>query len=249
MSYTILFSNIGYARGIDGSLQQHIGRAGRHLYCGVPAQEHVLGQVRNIMKAEKPDVCCFVEIDQGSYHSARYNQLNALRDDDYRFHDIADKYGHNSLLGRLPLHVGKSNAFLAREDLPFERLYFRHGTKRLVYRLALPDGTALYFAHFSLKKDVRAKQFREVHDLTQRETGPVVLMADFNINQGFEELRPLLENTDLTVLNREDEHTFTFHRRKLALDLCLCSRGIADRTELRIIPQPFADHHALLVRI
>lgn len=249
MGYTILFSNIGYARGIDGSLQQHIGRVGRHFYCAVPVQEQVLAQLRAIMAAENPDLCCFVEIDSGSLHSARHNQLRALLNDEYRHHDIADKYGHNSLLGRLPLHAGKSNAFVARHDLPFSRLYFRHGTKRLIYRLALPDGIILYFAHFSLQKDVRVRQFEEVRGHILNETRPVILLADFNISQGFGELRPLLDDTGLVVLNREDEHTFTFHRRRQALDLCLCSKALAPRIDLRIVPQPFSDHHALLLRL
>ena len=58
MSYKIFFSNIGYAKGIDGSLRQHISMAGRHFYCSLPVQEQVLAQVKALIDAEQPDLCC-----------------------------------------------------------------------------------------------------------------------------------------------------------------------------------------------
>ena len=110
MTQKILFSNLGYARGINGSLQQHIKGAGRFFYCAPTVQQRVLAQMKSIIDQEKPDLCCFVEIDQGSIHTAYFNQMDALMDEIYRFHDISDKYGYNSTLGRMPLHAGKSNA-------------------------------------------------------------------------------------------------------------------------------------------
>ena len=55
MSYRILFSNIGYARGIDGSLKQHITHATRHLYCSLPTQELVIEQLKEIIKTNTPE--------------------------------------------------------------------------------------------------------------------------------------------------------------------------------------------------
>ena len=78
MTQKILFSNIGYAKGIDGTLWQHLSRAGRYLYCRVPTQTLVLGQLKAIIDLEQPDLCCFVEIDSGSLHSAYVNQLKLL---------------------------------------------------------------------------------------------------------------------------------------------------------------------------
>ncbi|MCF8496254.1 MAG: endonuclease/exonuclease/phosphatase family protein [Alphaproteobacteria bacterium] len=253
MSYKILFSNIGYAKGINGSLRQHLDFFGRHFYCAVPVQEQVLAQLKAIIKAENPDLCCFVEIDSGSFHSAQFNQIEALLDDLYSFHDIADKYGHRSFVGRLPLHRGKSNALLAKHALNFERLYFRNGTKRLIYNVTLPSEIPrdihVFFAHFSLNKRVRMRQFEEVRKIILDTSGETILLADFNIFQGFKELFPLLNTEDLIVLNKESDPTFTFSGRRLALDLCLCSRSLAARLNLRIIPQPFSDHAALLVEI
>lgn len=250
MPRRIFFSNIGYAKGIDGTLWQHFCRAGRHLYCSVPLQQQVLGQLRAILSEKRPDICCLVEVDRGSLHSAYYNQMDfLLQDTDYPFHDIADKYGVNNWLSRMPLHRGKSNAFLSRQELPFERLYFAKGSKRLIYKIQMEGNICLFFAHFSLNGAIRQLQFQELNRHIRTCPGEVMVMADFNIMQGFSELAPLLEGTDLKILNDEKNHTFRFHRRALALDLCLCSESLAARTRLSIIPQPFSDHAALLADI
>src|SRR5262249_1023438 len=83
-----------------------------------------------------------------------------------------------------------------------------------------------------------------------REThGEVILLGDFNIHAGFGELAPLLHENELEVLNKEEHPTFTFHKKQMALDLCICSRAIAPHIDLRIIPQPYSDHAALLLKV
>lgn len=249
MTKKIFFSNIGYARGIDGSLWQHIAGAHRHLYCSIPAQQQVLMQLKSIITQENPDICCLVEIDRGSIHSGRFNQIEYLMDDDYRHHDIADKYGDNSLLGEMPLFQGKCNAFLSRENVAFQRLYFKHGSKRLIYSIELPDNIQLFFAHFSLQRAVRAKQFDELRNIVKTHGGETIILADFNIMNGFSELDALRQGTDLQIVNTDSDYTFTFHNMRKVLDLCLCSESLMDRLNLRIIPQPFSDHAALLVEL
>lgn len=249
MGQKILFSNIGYAKGIDGTLWQHFCRFNRHFYCSIPLQQQVLGQLKHIIQQEQPDLCCFVEIDEGSFQSARFNQMQALMDDSYHFHDMADKYGINNMLSRVPFHKGKNNGFMAKSVLPFERLYFDFGSKRLLYKVILPGDIHVFFGHFSLNRKNRLRQFQVLNRLARECPGQVVVLADFNIMNGFSELAPVLEGTDLQILNNEHEHTFTFHKRQLALDVCLCSKSLGDRVNLKIIPQPFSDHAALLIEI
>lgn len=249
MARKIFFSNIGYARGIDGTLWQHIAGAHRHLYCTIPAQQQVLMQLKSIIDKEQPDICCLVEIDSGSIHSGYYNQIEYLKDDHYAHYDIADKYGDNSLLGEMPLFRGKCNAFLSKQETPFQRLYFKHGSKRLIYSMELPDNIRLFFAHFSLQRAVRAKQFDELRNIVKTHGGESIVLADFNIMQGFSELDPLVQGTDLRILNTEDAYTFTFHKMKKVLDLCLCSESLIPKIRLNVIPQPFSDHAALLVEL
>jgi endonuclease/exonuclease/phosphatase family metal-dependent hydrolase len=244
----ILFSNIGYARGIDGSIKQNFRRIWRYIYCGRAVQQDVLKQLRSIIDAEKPDICCLVEIDQGSLHSDYFNQIEALVDEHYAYHDVADKYGKGNRWKRLSFFQGRSNAFLSNRKLEFEKFYFSHGTKRLLYRLHLPEENIyVFFGHFALDRDTRKKQFTEANSLMRNCPGDIILLADFNIWHGFSELAPLMKDTSLKIISREDDYTFSFHNRHMVLDVCLCSEALRERLSVKVIDQPFSDHQALLV--
>jgi exonuclease III len=228
----ILMSNLGYLRGIDGTLGQHFRYAHRHIYCSVATQKKSLKQLEKLIEREDPDICCFVEIDKGSSDLANFNQLEALISDHYVFYDIENKYGTASRLRSLPFSRGKSNAFLAKRAFDYEKIYFTHGTKRLIYKIQIDTDISLFFAHFSLKKDVRVQQLRQVRQLLQDTPGEHIVLGDFNI-----------------LMNDKDVPTFTFHRIKKALDLCICSESLAPRVKLQVIAQPYSDHSALLLEV
>lgn len=249
MGCKILFSNLGYARGIGGTLAEHVVYAHRHLYCTPDVQKATLRQLSALIEQEDPDICCFVEIDEGSFTSARFNQLAALLNDHYRFFDVENKYAPNSRLRSFFLTRGKSNAFISKTEIPFEKVYFSMGTKRLIYRVVLRDDVNLYFTHFSLTHSVRLRQIAEIKKLVHSTPGEVILLGDFNVLTGLSELAPLLVDENLILLNREDSPTFRFHRRHLVLDLCLCSPKIAKKAELKVLPQPYSDHAALILDV
>lgn len=249
MDTVILMSNLSYLRGLNGCLAHHFRYAHRHFYCSRAVQEASIQQVIEIMEREQPDVCCFVEIDKGSADLANFNQLEALASEQYPYFDIENKYGLTSRLRALPLTRGKSNGFLSRRKLEYEKIYFTHGTKRLIYKLQLEPNVSLFFAHFSLKKAVRLQQLLQIRQLVSETPGEVVILGDFNIHSGFGELAPLLNESHLILLNQEDVPTFRFHRTLLPLDLCICSHGIAKRAQLKIISQPYSDHEALVLTI
>jgi endonuclease/exonuclease/phosphatase family metal-dependent hydrolase len=243
----ILFSNLGYATGIDGSLHHHVTKVFRHAFQNQAKQRFVLAQFQQIIQREAPDICCMVEMDQGSFHSNRFNQIEALTDELYPIYDIADKYGPASRVAKIAFHVGKSNGFIARRLYFFEKLYFTHGTKRLIYKIILGPRLTLFFTHFSLNEKVRALQFSEIRRLIERVEGDIILLGDFNIMGGVRELAPLLEGDFLRLLNIPTEPTFRFHRRHHMLDLCLCSPSLVRVLQLRVIPQSFSDHCALVI--
>jgi endonuclease/exonuclease/phosphatase family metal-dependent hydrolase len=245
----IMMGNLGYLRGIDGSLIQHTRYAYRHFYCPPNIQETCLKQVRHIIELEDPDICCFVEIDKGSADLRNFNQLEALVSEKYSFFDIENKYGLNSRLRTFPLTRGKSNGFLSKKKYDYEKIYFTHGTKRLIYKITVAPNVTLFFAHFSLKKLVRVQQLEQVRQLIKDTPGDVIFLGDFNIHTGFGELAPLLHENNLVIMNKEDEPTFRFHKTMLPLDLCICSQEISGRLSLKIIPQPFSDHEALVLTL
>jgi endonuclease/exonuclease/phosphatase family metal-dependent hydrolase len=248
-NYTILMSNLGYARGLSGSLADHVRHAHRHFYCHPRVQEDSLRQLNNIIAREDPDICCLVEIDKGSFTSAGFNQLQRLVNEKYSFFDIENKYAPHSRLRSFFITKGKSNAFVSKQPLSFEKIYFTHGIKRLVYKIQIHKDLTLFFAHFSLNKSVRAKQILEAEHFINQTKGEVIFMGDFNILTGMKEITPLLNHGRHILLNREDSPTFTFHTHQMLLDLCFCSKGMAANADLKIIPQPFSDHAALVLKI
>jgi len=240
---------MGYARGINGTLGQHMRYAARHVWSRPGVQKRVLALLKALIHQREVDICCLLEVDTGSFGSHGMNQLNALMDEEYRYADAQSKYGTESRHHRAPLTAGKSNGFIARRDYPFETLYFTVGTKRLIYRVRLGAGLTLYFTHFSLKRAVRERQLYELFELADGTEGEVILMGDFNVLTGLDEVRPLLATRPLTLLNDPAVHTFVFHRRRLVLDLCIASKSLAARASLEVIPQPYSDHAALLLTL
>jgi endonuclease/exonuclease/phosphatase family metal-dependent hydrolase len=248
-SYKILFSNLGYARGISGRLSEHIRYAHRHFYCPPSIQRQSLDQLKQLIKEVGPDLCCFVEIDQGSFGPARFNQLKHLVSENHAFSDIENKYAPDSLLRSLTATSGKSNAFISRKKYDFEKIYFTCGFKRLVYKIKVTEDITLFFAHFSLKKSVRTRQLLEARDLMRREEGEVIFLGDFNILSGLQEIEPLLDEGRFTLLNQPDVPTFFFHKHELVLDLCVCSLPIGKNASLKVLPQSYSDHAALILEV
>jgi endonuclease/exonuclease/phosphatase family metal-dependent hydrolase len=244
----ILMSNLGHLRGISGSLTHHLLLAHRHFYCSTTVQENVWRQLTEVISRERPDLCCFVEIEQAAFHSANFCLLEDIAGESYPFFDIENKYSHTSRLRTFPMTRGKSNAFLAKHDFAYEKIHFSHGTKRLIYKINLAPEVTLFCAHFSLNKKTRARQLQEARQMIQDTQGEVIFLGDFNILGGFEELEPLLQN-DLVLLNRKEHPTFTFHFFRKVLDICICTKNIAARSHLRVIPQPYSDHAALLLEV
>lgn len=244
----ILMSNLGHLRGINGSLTHHILFAHRHFYCSATIQEQVWRQLTQVIRVEHPDLCCFVEIEQTAFHQANFSLLADIAGELYPFFDIENKYSHASRLRTFPMTRGKSNAFLAKQHFPYEKIHFSHGTKRLIYKIKLVPAITLFFAHFSLNRKVRAQQLQEVRELIDGTPGEAIFLGDFNILGGFKELEPLLHN-DLVLLSSNEHPTFTFHFFRKVLDICICTKNIAPHCHLRVIPQPYSDHAALVLEI
>lgn len=245
--YRIMLSNVGYARGIDGSLRSHVRHSYRYLYCPRRVQRRAIDQLKALIHEEDPDLCCLIEIDKGSVNTAFFNQMSVLVGPTYAWHDIENKYGSTSLLRRLPVSSGKCNGFLSKRSLDYEKIYFTVGTKRLIYKIKLAPGLTVFFAHFSLRRAVRREQFQELRRVIDDTEGNVIVLGDFNIFDGHQELAPLLEQGDLELVSDPTAPTFVFSGNTMALDLCFCSKALAAGSNVRVRHQEYSDHFAVIL--
>lgn len=249
MQHRILVSNLGYARDIDGTLLPHISRGFRHFRTATRIQISSLDAYRAIVQSAQPDLCCMLEIDTGSFTSGWFNQFEYLSDPSYPYRDVCSKYSIDGALSRFILTKGKSNGFMAKRSYAFERLYLSQGSKRLIYRIVLEEGLALFFTHLSLKNNTRSQQLKELRMLADKEAGDVLIAGDFNILAGIDELNIFLGDKQYQLLNNPQQGTFTLFGKHYLLDICVASSRIAAYTKLQIIDQPFSDHDALFIVI
>ncbi len=249
MKHRILVSNIGYARDIDGALLTHFIRSHRHFYTTYYTQKTSLDTYLEIVKKLKPDICCMIEIDSGSFTSGGFNQFEYLIDSVYPFRDISSKYAIGGKLSNFFMTQGKSNGFMANREYEFERLYLSIGSKRLVYRIVLEKGLVLFFTHLSLKKIVRRQQMKELRIIADKENCDVIIAGDFNILAGIDEIDVFTGDGCYQLLNNPEEGTFSLFGKHYLLDLCIVSKSIVTQTSLQIIDQPFSDHDGLFIMV
>lgn len=229
----ILLFNVGYATALDGSLRNYFLRFYRYLYTPQNILRKVRQAIYNLLEREKPDVCCFVEV---------HRRKGCLPHPHiYTCSDVDNKYGTDSVLRRLPFFRDNCNGFFSKGDLPFEKIYFKNGTKKLIYDIKLRDDLSLFLVHFSLDRRVRALQAEELKHIIKKRKN-VVLCGDFNIFKGQKELESLADACGLRIVNTPNENTFPAVSPKKALDLFLCPKNMGF-AQVKVIKGVHASDH------
>lgn len=228
--FKILLLNLGYCTKLNGSLSQYILKCHRYLFLSRKVQREVLRKLKDTIAKEEPDLVCLVEIKKGK-------QMKELVDGDYTFFDIENKYGRKSILRKLPFFYNKSNAFLSKDELSYKKYYLKNGVKKLIYEITLPNKTKLVLGHFSLKKNVRAKQFEEICK-KYADVESKIICGDFNISKGITELDTLRDDLDLKCADKKP--TFPAFYPKKSLDLFLCQRQLNLKAE--VLRNQLSDH-------
>ncbi len=199
-------------------------------------KRRLLKQLGDFLEKEKPDLCCFVEIEKNDFF-AEIQQMLAK----YPQNDIQNKYHPNGFLQNFKVFRAKGNGFFAKDVDKVSHHYFSCGTKRLIYEIALPNGVTVFMAHFSLLARIRKKQLRDMAKLVSKKEN-VVVCGDFNIFKGFSELEEFLQATKMRILNRPDEHTHPRIKPKKPLSIFLVSPEIS-APNIRVIKSlPISDH-------
>ena len=245
----VLLSNVAYGRGLSGSFSDQILRAYRHVYTRPSVRAAVVEEVRQLVEATRPDVAGFIEVDRRLASGPSLDRLLSVLAPTHPHGDVANKYFETPRGRFVPVLGRNCNAFCATTPLPFERMYLPNGMKRLVHKITLAPELTLFFAHLSLRRAVRARQIADLGRLVAVTPGEHILMGDFNVFGGLDELRPLLEASPLVLLNDEAKTTHRFHRTHRVLDLGFCSPSLRGRASLDVIEQSYSDHAALLLRL
>ena len=238
--FRILLFNVGYATALDGSLRNYLLRFYRYLY----TPRRIIRQVRQaiflLLKKVQPDVCCFVEIHRKT-GSVPHPHV-------YTSHDMANKYGLHSVLRRLPFFRDNCNGFFAKGACSFQKMYFKNGTKKLIYEIKLREDVSLLLVHFSLERRVRRLQVAELHDIIKARKN-VILCGDFNIFKGRSELEELAEECDLRIVNSPSDVTFPAVNPTKSLDLFLCPKHIKNAHATVLKGVHASDHLPVLLEL
>ncbi|HBA84097.1 MAG TPA: endonuclease [Verrucomicrobia bacterium] len=185
-----------------------------------------LDRIIDFIWSHHPDIVGLVEVDSGSYRSAKLNQAEIIARALGHYHSFNSKYGETSVARKLPLFNKQVNAFLTSDKIQTERFhYFDSGVKRLVIELEL-ENLSIFLVHLSLKFRHRQYQLRDLHSLVKAVKKPCIVAGDFNVLWGDRELQLFLAATGLLNANVEGLRTFPSWNPTRQLDFILCSPGI-----------------------
>ncbi|HLD08173.1 MAG TPA: endonuclease/exonuclease/phosphatase family protein [Candidatus Peribacterales bacterium] len=235
----ILFYNVGYCTGMQGSCRDYMLHFLRYLYTPKKVFNRVLVLINALVNEVQPDLCCFVEVRR----MPRF--LQPLLQ--YPVHIFRNKYGRRSLLSHIPYFRGNLGGFFARQKFPFHAHYLQHGAKKLVYEICISEELSLIVAHLSLRKKTRKQQLMELTRIIQSRKH-VILCGDFNIFGGADELTGIIESCRLRMVNTLSDLTFPAMHPKRALDLFLCSTDLPI-AHLEVLPVLASDHRPILLTL
>ena len=236
----IIFWNIGYVPGLNGSLFQYATRGHRLVWSPITIQKKLLEGIASYVKQEAPDLFLYSEVSLGARRNQYFHQHDYLvsQIDGVVSHGARPKYRH-SLFHSLPLHAGNANGFLSPHDCETSTVHLQNGSKTLIYMVKI-KGVTVVMVHLSLQKRTRAKQLKELAEIISIISGPLVLCGDMNIFGGVEELRELIKKTGLE-LPPDLPLTFPAHKPKRTLDVFL-TREIKEKVRVCTIESTISDH-------
>ena len=236
----IIFWNIGYVPGLNGSLFHYATRGHRLVWSPIKIQKKLLDGIASYITHETPDLFLYSEVSLGARRNQQLHQHEYLvgQIDGVKAHGATGKYRH-SLFYSLPLHAGNANGFLSKHECLTDTVHLKAGSKTLVYVVMVNDVTVV-MVHLSLNKKTRTKQLSELAEIVSVIKGPLVVCGDMNIFGGVGELAPFIKTTGLS-LPKEVPLTHPAHKPSRSLDIFL-TRGVKGKVTVRTIETTISDH-------
>ena len=238
----ILFYNLGYGRGITGSLASYVKKGSSVIYQKKQSQQKILDGVIQLVEQEAPDIFSYAEIALGSFRNQKLNQHEYLK-----YHlsqnlqdSAASKYGE-SIFSSLPFHAGNANGVISFVEAAISPYYLRQSRKKLLL-VSKTESVTLFSVHLPLVSADRKAQLAELVTLVNECEGDVVICGDFNIFDGIDELAYIQNKTNLQLAGGR-QATFPSHKPRIELDVFLYRLYNPEKEPtFRVINSPLSDH-------
>jgi endonuclease/exonuclease/phosphatase family metal-dependent hydrolase len=217
----IVFYNIAYCTGLNGSWLQYLGKMWRFFWLPFRARNRII----ETLEKEKADVICLAEVDEGSFRNRFRSQSRHLAQKLlFPFFYTQNIYRQWSMWKLMTLVRKQHDAILSHHPGQLKRHEFSVGGQKLVLEYVVGN-ISIFSVHLSVvSKKVRRQQLKELAEITRNCPRPHLVCGDFNIFKGLEELRDFIRSTGLKRIIKKP--TFPSISPKQYLDIFLASPGI-----------------------
>ena len=239
----IMFYNIAYGTGLNGSWKQYLSQSWRFLWLPLKAMK----QMVEALKKEKPDVLCLAEVDSGSFRNRFRSQAKQLAKKlKLPFFKTETKYDHHSAWQLMSLIRKQHDAILSNKKGRFKRHQLKSGMKKLVQEFIV-DGVSIFTVHLAvLSQRVRKKQLSELSGILKNCSRPYLVCGDFNIYKGLGELHDFIRQTGLKRVTKHP--SFPSFSPKHCLDLFFASPDVKIK-KTGVLNITYSDHLPVWVEI
>ena len=239
----IIFYNIAYGTGLNGSWRQYLLKLRRFVWLPF-FQTH---KIAKLLKKQRADVLCLVEVDGGSYRNRFMCQTKKLAKKlDLNFWHTKSKYHPKSLFNYLPYIRKRNDSIISSKKGEIRCHYLNSGMKKLVQEFIV-DNISIFTVHLAvLQKKIRKMQLEELGEILKKCQRPFILCGDFNIFKGLEEISFLINSNNLQLV--QTSATFPSVKPKKHLDLFLVSNDINVK-DSGILNSKYSDHLPIWITI
>ncbi len=239
----ILFYNIAYATGLNGSWRQYVNKMWRL----VTTSPTAFKRISQTIKQAGADVVCLAEMDNGSFRNRFQCQTKALADHlQAVFFATESKYEPWSIWRFMTLIRKQHDAVISHRNGEFKAHYLKTGLQRLVSEFVV-DGISIFLVHLAvLRRKVRARQLRELAEIVNRCDRPYLICGDFNLHDGLDELDEFKSLTKTQLV--ETPMTFPSFKPNRTIDLFLVSPEL-EVAEAGVMEVHDSDHLPVWVKL
>lgn len=238
-SYKVLLYNVQNCNGIGNNLFEYVYNLHKYFY----HSDKILKKISEVILNLKPDIVALNEIDFGSFRSKFINQLSFI----YKrgnFKDYLYACRYKKFMGKFPFLRHQGSGFLSKEKSKQKLVQrFKNGFKSLILEMKTFEDITFILVHLSIRKGARQRQLSELLNILENKKGKIVLLGDFNIVGGIDELSKFMEENGLVMA--DCSATYPSWKPKKYLDLIFASKGVKIKN-IKALDINLSDHLPLI---